>query len=308
VAPTPKSKRGMGVTYYDTNYGNFQTSLYSEIRREAFGEDIGQNSWMTAGEQDMFLDWLHLSAGKKLLDIACGSGGPALRITTKTGCSLVGIDLHEQAISTAKSLASQRNLEKRTEFRAVNASEPLPFPNAHFDAITCVDAINHIPNRPSVLAQWARLLKPGGRLLFTDPVTVTGPLTNEELATRSSVGFLLFVPEGYDKEVIAQSGLRLLVIKNLTTNMAEVAGNRRAAPREKMRCRPAGRRRPAIYSAAEPPGDGCSPSSRSAPVPFCLRLRENHLTKHWAPDMSAPQAASRGEKPVPVPAFWDIGE
>lgn len=145
---------------------------------------------------------------------------------------LVGIDLHEQAISTAKSLAAQRNLKNGAEFRVVNATEPLPFPDAHFDAISCVDAINHIRNRPSVLALWARLLKPGGRLLFTDPVTVTGPLTNEELATRSSVGFLLFVPEGYDKEVIAQCGLRLLVSQNLTMNMAEVAEKRRAA-REK---------------------------------------------------------------------------
>ena len=234
MARTPKSKHDTGGTYYDTNYDNFQTELYTEIRREAFGEDIGQNSWMTASEQDMFLDWLHLSSGKKLLDIACGSGGPALRIATKTGCSLVGIDLHEQAISTAKSLAAQRNLKNGAEFQVVNASEPLPFSDAHFNAITCVDAINHIPNRPSVVGQWARLLKPGGRLLFTDPVTVTGPLTNEELATRSSVGFLLFVPEGYDKQVIAQSGLRLLMSKNLTTNMAEVAGKRRAA-REK-RC------------------------------------------------------------------------
>jgi cyclopropane fatty-acyl-phospholipid synthase-like methyltransferase len=234
VASTTKSKVDTGVSYYDTNYGNFQTELYSEIRREAFGEDIGQNSWMTASEQDMFLDWLHLSTGKKLLDIACGSGGPALRIAAKTGCSLVGIDLHEQAISTAKSLVAQRNLKNGAEFRVVNATEPLPFPDAHFDAITCVDAINHIRNRPSVLALWARLLKPGGRLLFTDPVTVTGPLTNEELATRSSVGFLLFVPEGYDKEVIAQCGLRLLVSQNLTMNMAEVA-EKRCAAREK-RC------------------------------------------------------------------------
>ena len=45
---------------------------------------------------------------------------------------------------------------------------------------------------------------------------------------------MLFVPEGYDKEVIAESGLRLLVSKNLTTSMAEVAWKRRAA-REK-RC------------------------------------------------------------------------
>jgi hypothetical protein len=36
------------VRHYDANYGNFQSELYAEIRREAFGEDIGQNSWLTA--------------------------------------------------------------------------------------------------------------------------------------------------------------------------------------------------------------------------------------------------------------------
>ena len=230
--PIPESKTVQGGTYYDANYGNFQTELDTEIRREAFGEDIGQNSWLTVEEQDMFLEWLDLSPGKTLLDVACGSGGPTLRMAAKTGCSVIGVDLHEQAIATARSLASQRTLADPSEFRVVNANEPLPFPDAHFDAITCVDAINHIPNRPSVVAQWARLLKPGGRLLFTNPITLTGPLTNEEIAVRSSVGLLLFVPEGYDKQVIAQSGLRLLISKNLTSNVAEVAGKRCAA-REK---------------------------------------------------------------------------
>lgn len=227
--PTPKSKGDSAATYYDANYGNFQTELYSEIRREGFGDDIGQNSWLTAEEQDLFLGWLDLSAGKTFLDVACGSGGPALRIAASTGCSLVGIDIHEQAIATAKSLASQRNLKERTEFYVVNASEPLPFPDARFDAITCIDAINHLANRPLVIAKWARLLKPGARLLFTDPVTVTGPLTNEEIAVRSSAGLMLFVPGDYDKDVIAQSGLRLLVCRDVTANMAAVADRRRAA-------------------------------------------------------------------------------
>jgi ubiquinone/menaquinone biosynthesis C-methylase UbiE len=227
--PTPKSKDDAAGTYYDANYGNFETELYSEIRRESFGDDIGQNSWLTAEEQDLFLGWLDLSAGKTLLDVACGSGGPALRIAARTGCSLVGIDLHKQAIATAESLAAQRNLKERAEFCVVNASEQLPFPSARFDAITCIDAINHLPNRPMVIAEWARLLKPGGRLLFTDPATVTGPLTNEEIAVRSSAGFFLFVPEDHDKDAISQCGLRLLVSKNVTANMAAVAEKRRAA-------------------------------------------------------------------------------
>src|SRR3984957_15385055 len=96
--------------HYNANYGNFQTELYTEIRREAFGEDIGQNSWLTSDEQDRFLEWLDLSPEKALLDVACGAGGPALRIAAATGCSVVGIDVHELAVTTARSLAVQRGL------------------------------------------------------------------------------------------------------------------------------------------------------------------------------------------------------
>jgi len=214
---------------YNANYGNFQTDLYAQIRHEAFGEDIGQNSWLTADEQDRFLQWLDLSQGKNLLDVACGAGGPALRIAATTGCSVVGIDVHEQAIRTASSLASQRGLAGRAEFRAVDATAALPFPDASFDAVICIDAINHFPDRSRVVAEWTRLLKPEGRLLFTDPITLTGALTNAEIAVRSSAGFYLFVPNGYDEGVIKRCGLQLLACEDVTANMAKVAEARRAA-------------------------------------------------------------------------------
>ena len=226
---TTKSKAAEASIYYDANYGSFDTELYSEIRREAFGEDIGQNSWLTADEQDRFLSWLELSPGKVLLDVACGAGGPAVRIAAKTGCSVVGIDVHEQAVSTACSLAIQRGLSGRAEFWVVDAAQQLPFSEASFDAITCIDAVNHFSDRPRVIAEWARLLNVGGRLLFTDPITLTGPLTNSEVAVRSSAGVYLFVPHGYDERVISQCGLQLLVSEDVTANMAKVAEARRAA-------------------------------------------------------------------------------
>src|ERR1700732_3012678 len=100
-----KPNSALPGSHYNTNYGNFQTELYAQIRREAFGEDIGQNSWLTADEQDRFLEWLDLSPGATLLDVACGAGGPALRIAAITGCSVVGIDVHDQAVAAASSLA-----------------------------------------------------------------------------------------------------------------------------------------------------------------------------------------------------------
>jgi cyclopropane fatty-acyl-phospholipid synthase-like methyltransferase len=224
-----KFKLYVGHSHYDANYGNFQTALYEEIRREAFSEDIGQNSWLTADEQDGFLTWLDLSPGKNLLDVACGAGGPALRMAAITGCSAVGIDIHEQAVSTARSLAAKRGLSRAAEFLVADAEERLPFSDATFNAITCIDAINHLSDRGHVIGESARLLKQGGRLLFTDPVTVTGPLTNAEISVRSSAGFNLFVPPDYDERIIGQCGLQLLLRKDLTANMAEVAEQRGAA-------------------------------------------------------------------------------
>jgi 2-polyprenyl-3-methyl-5-hydroxy-6-metoxy-1,4-benzoquinol methylase len=211
-----------GRAHYDTNYGHFQTTLYEEIRREAFGEDIGQNSWLTAAEQDTFVKWLDLTAGRRMLDVACGAGGPALRIAAMTGCSIVGVDVHEQAVATARSLAEQRGLGA-ADFQQADAQMPLSFQARSFDAITCIDAINHLADRSRVIADWTRLLKPGGRLLFTDPIVVTGPLTNAEIAVRSSIGFFLFVPPDYDERVIAEHGLRLLAREDVTANMATIA-------------------------------------------------------------------------------------
>jgi ubiquinone/menaquinone biosynthesis C-methylase UbiE len=226
--PQPQPYRS-DIGHYDANYKNFEADLYAEIRREAFGEDIGQSGWMTAGEQDHFIAMLDLAKGKRLLDVACGSGGPALRIAEKTQCSLVGVDVHEQAISTARSLASQRVLTEPPTFQVADAAERLPFPDASFDAITCIDSINHLPDRPRLISEWARLLKPGGRLLFTNPTTVTGPLTKEEIAIRASIGFFLFVPVEYDRQVIAACGLKLLVHEDVTPNMAKLAAGRFAA-------------------------------------------------------------------------------
>jgi hypothetical protein len=75
-----------GTGYYDTLYGTFADEIEAAVRSEAFGEEIGQNSWLTADEHRGFFQLLELRASSQVLDVASGSGGPALFMARTTGC------------------------------------------------------------------------------------------------------------------------------------------------------------------------------------------------------------------------------
>lgn len=77
------------VELYSGTSRHFFEALYSEIRKETYGKDIGQNSWLTADECRRFIELLQLSADKKVAEIALGSGGPALFMAKQSGCILI---------------------------------------------------------------------------------------------------------------------------------------------------------------------------------------------------------------------------
>jgi SAM-dependent methyltransferase len=216
------------VDFYG-NYSEFTESVSAAVRAEAFGEDVGQNSWITADEYAGFAERLGLSGESHVLEVASGSGGPSLWLARRIGCRLTGVDSNEAGIATASRAAAEAGLAGRVEFRLADANARLPFDDATFDGILCMDAMNHLPDRLAVLRDWRRLLRPGRRAVFTDTVVITGPVTAEELARRSSIGVFLFTPPGANERLIGDAGLRLVESEDVTENAALVSARWRAA-------------------------------------------------------------------------------
>ena len=206
------------VDLFDSTYSNFTEEVLNVIRQESFGHDIGQNSWLTVDEYDRFILGLNLTPDDHVLEVASGAGGPALYLANNVGCYVTGIDTNESGIATATRSAAKSNQTNRVNFRLIDASEALPFDDDSFDGIVCIDSMNHFANRLNVLKEWRRILRPGRRAVFTDPVVITGPVTNDELAMRSLVGLFLFVPPGINEQLIEKAGFNLVQQEDVTDN------------------------------------------------------------------------------------------
>jgi SAM-dependent methyltransferase len=211
------------VQLYDSTYGRFELGARRQVRVQTYGDDLGQNSWLTADEWQSGIASLALRPGSTVLDVACGSGGPDLYLARTTGARVVGIDVNAHAIETANERARRAGLAALARFEQADAARPLPFEDATFDAVVCIDAINHLADRSAVLREWHRVLRPGGSILFTDPIVVTGLLASEEIALRASFGFFVFAVRDEDERLIRAAGFDLVRYEDSTENVVRVA-------------------------------------------------------------------------------------
>jgi len=211
------------VDLYNNVYAAFDSPTETAVRRAAFGKDIGQSSWLTAEDWLRFADSARVDSDSRVLEVGSGSGGPAVYLATARGCRVVGVDLNEHGTRNGRRLALAQGVADRAEFQTIDADRPLPFRAETFDAVLCNDAICHISNRLEVLGDWHRVLRPHGRILFTDAMVVTGVVSKEELATRASIGFYLFVPPGENERLIARAGFKLVACDDVTSAAETIA-------------------------------------------------------------------------------------
>ena len=218
---------GERVPLYTSAYAGYRAR--DEVRRQTYGDDLGQSGWLTVDELERFAEWLHLDSGSRVLDVGSGSGGLALHLAATTGANVLGIDVLEEGIATATRLAKERAIDDHARFQRVDAGGRLPFDEASFDAVLSVDAMCHLPNRLDILREWHRVTSSGARILFTDPTIVTGLVTDAEIADRSAVGVYVFSVASVNERLLAEAGFELIRCEDVTENMAAIAGRWRDA-------------------------------------------------------------------------------
>ena len=132
--------------------------------------------------------------------------------------------MHEAGVAAANEAARERGLDDRARFVCADARAQLPFEDGSFDAVICVDAIDHVYERAQVLREWHRLLRRSGRILFTNPITVTGLLRREEMIVRSGgMGAFVFTPPGLDERLVGEAGFVDIRVEDVSENPARVA-------------------------------------------------------------------------------------
>ena len=113
------------------------------------------------------LGWINGKADlldKTVLDVGCG-GGILTESMACAGAKVTGIDLSEKALSVARLHLFESG--HSVDYRLISAEDLAAEMPAHFDVVTCMEMLEHVPDPASTIAACARLVKPGGHVFFS---------------------------------------------------------------------------------------------------------------------------------------------
>ncbi|MFT4195898.1 bifunctional 2-polyprenyl-6-hydroxyphenol methylase/3-demethylubiquinol 3-O-methyltransferase UbiG [Ottowia sp.] len=112
-----------------------------------------------------WIDGICPLAGQRILDVGCG-GGILADAMARKGAEVLGIDLAEKSLKVAKLHALEAQTPRLT-YRCIAAEALAAEQPGRFDAVTCMEMLEHVPDPASIVRACATLVKPGGWVFFS---------------------------------------------------------------------------------------------------------------------------------------------
>lgn len=159
-----------------------------------------------------------LGPDTRVLDMGAGYGGAARWLAGRLGCRITALNLSERENARHREMNRAQGLDHLIE--VVDGSfETVPSPDGRYDLVWSQDAILHSGRREQVIAEAARVLRPGGRLVFTDPMQADNcpPGVLEPVLARIHLDSLGSI--GVYRAAAARHGLEQIEVIEMTENL-----------------------------------------------------------------------------------------
>jgi ubiquinone/menaquinone biosynthesis C-methylase UbiE len=164
---------------------------------EAILRDYDQDHFGGLEAVDELAEKAGITSASHVLDVCSGMGGPARHLASRLGCRVTGLDITESRYESALRLTRRVGLDHLVDFRLGNALD-LPFADAAFDVVIGQEAFAHVPDKPRLIAECVRVVRPGGVVAFTDILRRDGLSAAEVERLRRGMTFQsLESPDGY---------------------------------------------------------------------------------------------------------------
>jgi ubiquinone/menaquinone biosynthesis C-methylase UbiE len=151
---------------FDELYQLVQAPIMREIERSVCGCDYGGTSWTTRREAEQVGELLGLAPGRRLLEVGAGSGWPGLYLARTTGCDVTLLDLPLAGLRIGAERAVADRLPGAC-WSVLADGAAMPFGNGAFDAVSHSDVLCCLDAKLSVLRACRRVIRSGGRMVFT---------------------------------------------------------------------------------------------------------------------------------------------
>jgi SAM-dependent methyltransferase len=143
------------------------------------------------------------------LDVGAGIGGPARYMAHTFGCHVTGIDLTEEFVAAATQLTELCGLADKIDFRRGDALA-MPFAEATFDRACCLNVAMNIPDKGGLAREIRRVLKPGGRVAWTEATVGPAGAPHYPLPWARTADISFLVPAAELRGAIEGAGLRVI--------------------------------------------------------------------------------------------------